>query len=389
MNVLICPCGEGLGHTTRCRALAEEFMRQGHRVAFAAYGTSADYLKRYRFHVYDSEAEISLAGRAGKFSIRKSLFNSKGIFYKILKAAYRECRAIEDFNADIIVSDSKYSALLAAKIKGLKSILLINQNDIKMDGIKRLISYTISGFLNRFNSIADKMVVPDFAPPYTVCEYNLSRKKRNGKILYSGPLVVSEEWKKNNKSEKYVLSLIGGFGYRARILRKISALAVKRKDKRFLLVCGISKINGMKKAKNISVINFAKNMDALWRDCEMVVAHAGHSTLMEMLCFGKPGIIIPDNCHPEQENNARKISELGCGIALAHRELSISRLNCAIDEICENGGYKKSAKKMGAMAKKYNAKKTIVKMAVSMANKPPEKKASWIIWANRFRLRRN
>lgn len=369
MKVLICPCGEGLGHTTRCAALAQEFIRQGHKVAFATYGNSAAYLRRYKFKIYDSDAEISLAGKAGKFSMKSSILNSKNIFYNMLKAAYKECRAIEDFKADIVISDTKYSALFAAKIKGLKSIIIINQNNIKMNGgMKRIISYTITGFLNRFNKIADRIVIPDFAPPYTICEYNLSKKKEK-KIYFSGPLVVSDEWRKDNKSEKYILSLIGGFGYRARILKKMDMLALKRKDKNFKIVCGFSNIEGMKKAKNVEIIGFEKSMDRLWKDCEMVVTPAGHSALMEMLCFGKPGIIIPDSSHPEQENNARKIAELMCGIVLNHKELTIKRLNEAINEINQNPAYKNNARKLGLLARKHDGKKMIAKMAASLARK--------------------
>ncbi|TRZ55251.1 hypothetical protein D4Q76_00875 [archaeon] len=364
MNVLICPCGEGLGHTTRCRALAEEFIRQGHKVAFAAYGSSAAYLRRYKFRVYDSEAEISLAGKSGKFSMRHTLMNSKGVFYKMLKSTYKECRAIEDFRADMVISDTKYSALLAAKIKGLKSIIIVNQNTMSMHGIKKFIGYVVYGSIKNLNKIADRIVVPDFAPPYTVCEYNISQK--NNKMYFSGPLIVSKKWRSENRNEKYVLSLIGGFGYRSRILKKISMLALKRKDKMFKLVCGISSIKGLKSGKNIEIINFAKNMDPLWSDCEMVVAHGGHSTLMEMACFGKPGIIIPDADHFEQENNARKISELGCGITIMHKDLFLGSLNNAINQISKNEKYKRNAKKLGLLARKYDAKKNIVKMALSL-----------------------
>ncbi|MFZ3077832.1 MAG: MJ1255/VC2487 family glycosyltransferase [Candidatus Aenigmatarchaeota archaeon] len=375
MNVLICPSGEGLGHTTRCRALAEEFIRQRHKVAFAAYGSSAEYLRRYKFKVYDSDAEISLAGKSGKFSMRHTLMNSKGIFYKMLKAAYKECRAIEDFKADIVISDSKYSALFAAKIKGLKSIIIINQNTMSMHGIKKFIGYVVYGSIKNLNKIADRIVVPDFAPPYTVCEYNISQK--NNKMYFSGPLIVSEKWRNENRGEKYVLSLIGGFGYRSRILKKINMLALKRKDKMFKLVCGISRINGLKCGKNIEIINFAKNMDQLWTYCEMVVAHGGHSTLMEMACFGKPGIIVPDAGHFEQENNARKISELGCGITVMHKDLSLGSLNNAINQISKNVKYKSNAKKLGMLARKYDAKKTIVKMALSLSESRAKPTSYW------------
>ncbi len=374
MNVLICPCGEGLGHTTRCVALAEEFIRQGHKVAFAAYGSSAEYLKRYKFKVYDSDAEISLAGKAGKFSMKDTMMNSKGVFYKMLKATYKECRAIENFRADMLISDTKYSALFAAKIKGLKSIIIVNQNTMSMHGIKKFIGYIIYGSIKNLNKIADRIVVPDFAPPYTVCEYNISQK--NNKMYFSGPLIVSEKWRNENRSEKYVLSLIGGFGYRSRILKKINMLALKRKDKMFKLVCGISRINGLKGGKNIEIINFAKNMDLLWNDCEMVVAHGGHSTLMEMACFGKPGIIVPDADHFEQENNAKKISELDCGITIMHKDLSLGRLNYSINQISKNEKYKRNAKRLSMLARKYDAKKNIVKMAISL-NKSKAKPASY------------
>jgi uncharacterized protein (TIGR00661 family) len=357
VRILICPCGEGFGHTMRCIAAARELEKRGYEVYFAAYKTSKRIIEEnFGFEVFDTHAEISLTGKEGKFDFKRSALNSKKILYNLVRAAHREYKLIKNLKIDMMISDSKYSALFAAKLENIPSILIINQNRIRPKGKTRMLGYFIGGFLNVFNRLADVIIVPDFPPPYTVCEYNL---KNLEKLVFTGPLIQYDS-KKYEKEKRFILSLIGGFGYRLRILKFLNRLAEKREDLEFKLICGTAKPKGLKRLKNIDIIRFEKNMGNLFARAEIVVAHAGHSTLMEILCFGKPCIIIPDLNHPEQENNAKKIEELGCGIVLSHRNLSQKRLENAIERIRNDKSYEKNARKMSKLSEKFNGRRKII-----------------------------
>ena len=55
---------------------------------------------------------------------------------------------------------------------------------------------------------------------------------------------------------------------------------------------------------------------------KIAIVHGGLTTLHEALLFEKPVLIIMDPNHPEQQNNARKIVDMGAGIAIDGRHVS-------------------------------------------------------------------
>jgi uncharacterized protein (TIGR00661 family) len=64
----------------------------------------------------------------------------------------------------------------------------------------------------------------------------------------------------------------------------------------------------------------------------IAIVHGGLTTLHEALLFEKPVLIIMDPGHPEQQNNARKIVEMGAGTAVDGRTVTQEVLEKKIDE---------------------------------------------------------
>ena len=62
MRLYIGPCGLGLGHITRCDAIAREFSNEGEEVLFSSYLDALDYLKRSGF-TYFSAIPLSFRTR--------------------------------------------------------------------------------------------------------------------------------------------------------------------------------------------------------------------------------------------------------------------------------------------------------------------------------------
>lgn len=358
MRILFIPCGEGYGHTIRCIAVASEFLKQGHEVFFAAYGDSKKILKKYDFKVFKTNREIALTGKEGEFDIKQSALESKNILYLITKAALKEYKIIKKINPDIVISDSKYSALLAAKFAGKKSMIIINQNKVLFREKARIFSPIFSLILNKADALANTIIVPDLPKPDALCGPCINKQKN---MYFIGPLLRFEA-KKYKKKQEYVLSIIGGFGYRSRILKLLNKIAEKRLDLNFKLICGTHKI-ALKKLKNVEVIAFEKNMQELFAKASLIVSHAGHTTLLEGLAFGKPCIVIPDLNHPEQERNAKQFEKLGCGIALSHKNINEKILEKAIEKILKNKSYRKNAERFAEQAAKKDGRKSIIKIA--------------------------
>ena len=357
MKILISVCGEGFGHTTRCIA-AGEALKDDYEVKFVAYGKSKDFIEKSGFEVFETFPEIKLRGRDGKFDITSTIFNRE---HSPKKAIKREIEIIKEYNPDLIISDCKYSTVVAAKLLKKPVICISNQNYTRYKLKTDLIVYPTMKALNIINERCERFIVPDFPLPYTVCEYNIKVIKN---MEFIGPLIRYEIDECRDDGD-YILSVIGGFEYRYRILKELGRIALKN-DLNVKLVCGSYEVAeklkrdlNLKgyKTKNIEIIPITTNMGELIKNAEIVVSHGGHSTIMEALSFGKPLIVIPDLDHPEQGNNAKKVHYLGCGIALSHKELYA--LEDAIFEIKTIKFYKRNALKMKELAKIYNGKRNI------------------------------
>ncbi len=357
MKILISVCGEGFGHTTRCIAIGDE-LSPNHDIKFMAYGKSMEFIKRYGYDVYETCPEIKLSGKDGKFDIKRSIFNNK---YNPTKAVKREIKIIKKYNPDLIISDCKYSTVVASKFLKKPYYIITNQNYTRTQHKEKYIVYPVMKMLNVINKSAKGVLIPDLPLPHTVCEYNLTELNN---LTFVGPLIRYKLDDYEVERGGYILSVIGGFEYRFRILELLSKVA-EEKNLKVKMVCGsydvAEKLKKIKKSKNITIIPIATDMENLIKNCSFMVCHGGHSTLMEAISFGKPVITIPDLDHPEQENNAKKIDKLGCGIVLSHKTLA-NKLSSAIDEINNNDAYFKNAENLSKLCKYYNGRDSIKKI---------------------------
>lgn len=67
--------------------------------------------------------------------------------------------------------------------------------------------------------------------------------------------------------------------------------------------------------------------------CDLVVSRAGHGTISQSICYGKPSVLIPTPNHTEQLNNASKCVALGMAVVVHQDNLDKCTLLAAIDEI--------------------------------------------------------
>ncbi len=357
MKIVISVCGEGFGHTTRCIALAEA-IKDEYDILFLAYGKSKEFIEKYGYEVIETYPEIKLKGKDGKFDLKSTIFNKE---HNPQKAIKREYKVIKYYNPDLVISDCKYSSVVVAKFLKKPVFCITNQNYTKYKFKTDIVVYPTMKFLNFINKRCEKVIIPDFPLPYTICEYNIKPLKN---MEFIGPLI---RYNVNNVgNDGYILSVIGGFEYRYKILEKLRDLAIEY-NFNVKLVCGsyeVAKKLEVVKHENVEIIPFTTKMDELMRYASIIVSHGGHSTIMESLCFGKPLVVIPDLDHPEQNNNAKKVHELGCGVYLNYKNL-----DNLMDAIEKAKTCRKKAKKMRSLYKIYNGKKKIREIINNFTNK--------------------
>ena len=327
MKVVIFVCGEGLGHTTRCLCAGRRLMDEGVEVVFCAYGYSKKHLEGAGLRVLSIPSEIKLVGNSGSFSMRasieKSLRSMDPLGYpRILDIIRKE-------NPDLVISDSYFLAALAAKMLGKPIIFILNQtnmyNFFRNRGIDMaLVGKIVKSVAETAFSCVDYIVVPDFPPPYAICERNIELTNQLvEKIEFIGPLVRKkpDEVEAVDLKKPHVFSMVGGFGYRERLFYSVIATAESMPSHSFTLVAGPSVDLGHLKAKvseNVNIIKYLDDVFPYIKASDIIIAPGGHSTIMEAIAFGKPVLSVPDMLHSEQQNNSEKIAELGLGMRLSY-----------------------------------------------------------------------
>ena len=369
MKILILICGEGLGHTSRCLALGKEFLTAGHEVHFGAYGYSKEMVEKTGYEANEIPSEIKLVGKAGTLdftgSIEATLKNAD------ILGGPKLLKLIKDRDPDVVISDSYYLGALSAFTLRIPVYLIINQSNMedffKNRGVPlRILGKITKGFYNQIFEKVDKIIIPDYPLPYTVCKKNLSfTPKIEEKLFYSGPLVKEkyEEVEEIPLQKPHIVSLIGGFGYREPIFRKVLETAKLDTSIYYTLISGPSfdpsKITDL--PENVQLLKFIKDTYPYLKSSDAVIAPGGHSTIMEALSFGIPILSFPDKGHSEQENNAAVIEEEGYGRMLSYSTPPEVILEC-IREVLEEKKYRNKTERLRRLARELDGPNAVRKM---------------------------
>ena len=124
-------CGIGYGHASRSAILAREFMRRGWRVSISSYKDGLRYLKASGIEAkYSPEISYGILPE-GKVSIKMTIFRNILLPIRFLEQLSYELNYIED--ADIVISDSRVSTILAGKFSGKPVLTILNQFNIRVE----------------------------------------------------------------------------------------------------------------------------------------------------------------------------------------------------------------------------------------------------------------
>jgi uncharacterized protein (TIGR00661 family) len=87
---------------------------------------------------------------------------------------------------------------------------------------------------------------------------------------------------------------------------------------------------------SITVYDWLPNRFEHLKACDLVVARAGHGTLTQCICYGKPMILVPTPSHTEQLNNAKRAAELGIVEIVEQDDLSKQTLLEAVQTLLKD-----------------------------------------------------
>ncbi len=353
MRVHFSPSGLGLGHVGRCVPIARRLEKEGAEILFSTYREGVGYARQEGFQTVKVPPVKIRVKPDGTVDFRQSMADP-GPFstpLTVLKQVNAEIAIMKAFKPDVVVSDTRVSSLLAAELLGIPKVSILNQFQViipRTSHFLRLAKLVDTGALAIVGKVwtsGVQVLIPDFPPPYTLSTGNLRIPSAYQKhIRFIGPILPTRpnelssqrelRRKLGLKEDKPVIfaSISGPIKERAYfsgVLRQI----FKEFPEDYQIVMSLGYPNASTEPVqngNLTVYKWLPNRFECLKACDLVIARAGHETLMQSVCYGKPMVLVPTPSHTEQVNNAKKASELGVANVIAQEDLGKQKLLEAI-----------------------------------------------------------
>ncbi|MGQ4833194.1 MAG: UDP-N-acetylglucosamine--N-acetylmuramyl-(pentapeptide) pyrophosphoryl-undecaprenol N-acetylglucosamine transferase [Candidatus Asgardarchaeia archaeon] len=391
-KIYIAACGIGLGHVSRCVAIADEIKNKISNVSifFSTYGDGVNFVKKHNYFCFTVPPMELAEDPDGSVNAKKTAIKGiKGIFV-FVKQLIAEIRNIKKVSPDIIISDTRLSTVIAGWLLRKEVVLIINQLKIIIPHKKPLTP--LKKKIKKFGEIiilhnimllwnrSKKIFVSDFPPNLTISKDVLDIPvKLAKKIEYIGPILKIPEVNEKEiiKTKKYFASngekiiYIGLSGTYTEVesLRKVIEKYALKLPRHIKVVVSLGRPNEnefLYTKKNLSVYNWIHDRFTLMAASDLFVGRPGQLSVAETYYLGIPAVWIPPTAHTEQMTNAKSAERLGVGIVIPQNKLTFKKFKDAIDFILShNVVLKRRLNIIKKKVKKYNGKRFLVEYIVS------------------------
>jgi len=387
MRIYFAPCGIALGHAGRCIPIAKAFRERGNDVYFSTYGEAVQFVKRAGFTVGEVPPLRVFEKEDGAIDFRRTLSIGPKSLYKFALQTGAELDLIEHFKPDLVISDSRLSTILAARMRRIIPILILHQLRIMIphrNPITRQISKEVKAQVERLGleilgslwKLSKVIVVPDFPPPYTIAKANvvpsyqyIKKLKLVGPVIPMHPdeLPPSDEIKKSLGFDERPLifaAISGTLAEKKLIVGKLIEIFNDFPEKYNIVITrGLSDADSLRfthfSNKRLQVFNWVDDRYKYLKACDLLITRGGHNTVSEAVYFGKPMVVIPTIAHSEHQGIAESIVKMKLGSSIQQYNLSNNALIANIRDVLESSVYSKNVAKAKQFAERFNAVESI------------------------------
>lgn len=385
-RVYLAPYGVGLGHATRLILLAETLNKPGIQIQFSSFGEASFYIKGQGYDCNIVPPVEFHWGKNGEFSVKNNIGKIPQWLVNLPWQVNRELKYLKKFNPHVVVSDSRLSPLIASNILEIPRILVINQ--IKLLLTPRLREFKAAKIFETCNAelmggmwnIADKILIPDLPPPYTISEETInSVKSIKSKMNYIGfatphfesdqssTLKIREQLKIDHTKPVIFVHISGPKDTRLPIINSLIEILKNQSD--FQIIISEGKANGniepRKINENIWYYEWCPYRDEIFSISDILVIRGGHTAISQAIRFGKPFVSIPIDNHGEQLSNAEKIERLGIGRKISSKSIDADIFINTLTELIHDIKYKKEMDRLTEISNKLNGIENIKNIILS------------------------
>ncbi len=385
MRVYFAPCGIGLGHAARLLPIAERLQKEGAIVNFSTYEDPIEYVKARGFHVITSPPIRFQYREDGIFDVRRTFAKGPRNLLNFMAQVAFETTTIEALKPDVVVSDSRLSSLVGARIMNTPRILIINQLRVliphvheltkRKNEIKSLFERVGLEILTTLWHSAQRILVPDFPSPYTISKANLTVTKRGlERVSFIGPLIgrrpnelppkasLRQDFDLPARKPVIFANYNGTPHEKAMAAQNLDPLLERLKNE-FCVVISHGVPSGgplNHREENFRLYNWLPEKYEMLRACDIFVSTCGHTSLAEALYYGVPTIMIPTPGHTERMGNAASMEEFGASLLLSREDLAKGGLSSAVHRISDDDSFQRRASEIQRDVSGMNAIETAI-----------------------------
>lgn len=303
-KILIAPLDWGLGHLTRCLALADILYQEEHDIYWALSNETTikivkSYFPKAKYLMINSY-DIQYA-KEGKWFFWKLFLQTPHIFKNIRKEHQLLKQWQKEYAFNLVIADNRYGLYHAA----VQSVFITHQLYLqsgKSTFLDRIAQYFHRLWLKRFTNIW-KMDDVDLK-----VSGDLSWKKEDEHLAIglSSQFMLLEEQEEieEDKERKEVLFLLSGPEPQRTLLEEaIRNEAPSLKDYDLVLVRGSLSESSEKNEEHFKTcidLGNAMQLKQIIQDADLVISRSGYSTLMDLLYLQKKMLLIPTPGQTEQ-----------------------------------------------------------------------------------------
>ena len=376
LRVYLAPCGIGLGHITRVHPIATELNRRGVETVFSTYLDGLDYAKHNHLPTYeavpinfkvrtDGTIDFKLTAATSGFSLGIRMF---------LRQVVLEIQYLKQFRPDVVLSDSRASSLVAAWLLRIPVALMLNQ--FRVEIIRRPSGRSLTPLDRLFFFIANVgwlfirtaiqlvwgrsqvILIPDLPSPYTISIGNLAIPRRyNDKVKLIGPIIEQHNNSRvrndNVRREigldsklPFIYAAVSGPKVERAILAQILLESFRGMPKNYQIVLSKGDAEGergMRSVGGVRVYDWIEDQEDFIRASDLIIARAGHGTIMKSLVYGRPMVLVPIPDHTEQYGNARRAVSLHVAEMIDQNMLNHDTLQSTVERVLESPEYATNA----------------------------------------------
>jgi len=370
-RIYFSPCGIGLGHVGRSHPIAEELRQRGADILFSTYLEGVDYVKKLGFPVVPSPPMSMVTDPSGRIDmLMSSVMQGIPALPRFLRQMIVEIEYMKAYQPDVVVSDTRLSSVFAANLLGVPTALILNQfqpivpRSRRNFRLSKLADGMLLTLIGRGWAASDLILIPDFPEPYTISLESLRIPQPYRRIVrLVGSILPRKPWEIDDTErvrrelgvedgQRLIFAAISGpRRERLPLISQLELIFESFPDD-YVVVMSMGMPNGGSNPASrgaLTVIPWVSNRFEYLKACDLVVSRAGHETIMQSICFGKPQILIPTPGHTEQYGNTRRAKELGVAEGIHQQDLTLERLLTLVKGILGDARYLERLSEINSM----------------------------------------